>query len=73
MLGLAKVVFLALAQLPLAQAAPIQLASFFHSQDEEGKKPGDPSLWLYLSVAAALVLLGGAFAGLTIALMGQVS
>lgn len=30
-------------------------------------------LWLYLSFAAALVLLGGAFAGLTIALMGQVS
>ncbi|KAK2794041.1 hypothetical protein FQN51_000950 [Onygenales sp. PD_10] len=38
---------------------------------EDGKPPDDPSLWLYLSVAAALVLSGGAFAGLTIALMGQ--
>ena len=31
-----------------------------------------PTLWIYLAVAIALVLLGGAFAGLTIALMGQV-
>ncbi len=71
-LGLAKLVTLCLAQLPLVQAAPIPVSSLFSAQ-EEGKKPGDPSLWLYLSVAAALVLLGGAFAGLTIALMGQVS
>ena len=35
--------------------------------------PSDYStLWIYLSVAVGLVLLGGAFAGLTIALMGQV-
>ncbi|KAF1998491.1 DUF21-domain-containing protein [Amniculicola lignicola CBS 123094] len=32
---------------------------------------GDPQLWVYLSVAMVLVLLGGVFAGLTIALMGQ--
>lgn len=32
----------------------------------------DPAMWLYLSVAVILVLLGGVFAGLTIALMGQV-
>jgi metal transporter CNNM len=69
-LGLAKVLFLSLAQLPLVQAAPTYL---FHAKDEEeGKDPDDPGLWLYLGVAAALVLLGGAFAGLTIALMGQV-
>ncbi|KAF2092547.1 DUF21-domain-containing protein, partial [Rhizodiscina lignyota] len=35
-------------------------------------KPADsPSLWAYLGTAVALVLLGGVFAGLTIALMGQ--
>ena len=31
-----------------------------------------PTLWIYIAVALGLVLLGGAFAGLTIALMGQV-
>lgn len=71
-LGLAKLLTIFLAQLPVVQAAPIHVSSLISAQ-EEGKKPGDPSLWLYLSVAAALVLLGGAFAGLTIALMGQVS
>lgn len=35
--------------------------------------PEKSTLWIYLAVAVALVLLGGAFAGLTIALMGQVS
>lgn len=34
--------------------------------------PKLPTLWIYLAVAIGLVLLGGAFAGLTIALMGQV-
>ncbi|SLM39945.1 Domain of unknown function DUF21 [Lasallia pustulata] len=33
--------------------------------------PKQPRLWIYLAVAIGLVLLGGAFAGLTIALMGQ--
>lgn len=32
-----------------------------------------PTLWIYMAVAVGLVLLGGVFAGLTIALMGQVS
>jgi hypothetical protein len=72
-LGLAKVLFLSLGQLPLAKAAPIQLYSIFTTKEDDGKSAEDPSLWLYLGVAAALVLLGGAFAGLTIALMGQVS
>lgn len=68
-LGIAKVLAIALAQLPaLAAAAP---ARVFARQEEEDS-PGDPELWLYLSVAVALVLAGGAFAGLTIALMGQV-
>ena len=73
-LGLSKILFVALAQTPLAHAAPLFLTSFAHVQKEpEGKDPEDPGLWLYLGFAAFLVLLGGAFAGLTIALMGQVS
>lgn len=71
-LGLAKVLFLSLAQLPLAHAAPIYASVLFHAKDHDDKDADDPELWLYLTVAAALVLLGGAFAGLTIALMGQV-
>jgi hypothetical protein len=72
-LGLAKVLLLAIAQLPFVRAAPIHASSFlFASQKDEGMPPDDPDLWLYLGVAAFLVLLGGAFAGLTIALMGQV-
>ncbi|KIW15840.1 hypothetical protein PV08_05890 [Exophiala spinifera] len=71
-LGLAKILVLSLSQLPIVRAAPIHASYlFFAAEEEEGKDPEDPTLWIYLSVAAALVLLGGAFAGLTIALMGQ--
>lgn len=69
-LGLAKVLLLAIAHLPRMSAAPISL-HYLLTQSGEGEPPGDPSLWLHLGVAAALVLMGGAFAGLTIALMGQ--
>jgi metal transporter CNNM len=72
-LGLAKMLVLALAQLPFVQAAPFNVADIIRTNGEDGPDfADDPSLWLYLGVAAALVLLGGAFAGLTIALMGQV-
>jgi metal transporter CNNM len=81
-LGLAKVLFLSFSQLPMISAipTPTPLTAFSHhglwpaNQDigPEPKPADDPSLWLYLSVAIALVLGGGAFAGLTIALMGQV-
>lgn len=43
------------------------------AEEQEPMPSDDPALWIYLSVAVGLVLLGGAFAGLTIALMGQVS
>ena len=66
-LGLIKVLVLAIGQIPLASAAPIYISSLLFAAGEP-----DPSLWIYLGIAAALVLLGGAFAGLTIALMGQV-
>ena len=72
-LGLAKLLVVTLSQLPFTQAAPFNIAGIIHTRDEDkAKSANDPSLWLCLGVAAALVLLGGAFAGLTIALMGQV-
>ncbi|KAL4895024.1 hypothetical protein BDV59DRAFT_159273 [Aspergillus ambiguus] len=66
--GFVKLLLLAFSHLPVVSAAPA-----LHSTRSEldPKPPSDPSLWLYLGVAAALVLSGGAFAGLTIALMGQ--
>lgn len=73
MLGVAKILVLSLAQLPFIQAAPFSISDFVLAKGDEAPEPKkDASLWLYLGVAAALVLLGGAFAGLTIALMGQV-
>jgi metal transporter CNNM len=72
-LSLAKVIFFAFSHLPLATAAPM-LSPYLissHRVAESPKEPDDPSLWLYLGISAALVLSGGAFAGLTIALMGQ--
>jgi metal transporter CNNM len=67
--GISKLLFLALAQITHVAAAPLKdyighsrKAHVRNHPDEE-----DPSLWLYLAVAAVLVLLGGAFAGLTIA------
>ena len=73
-LGLSKALFLSLGQIPIVQAAPLFAREIFSKlEGPEPKDPDDPSLWIYLTVTAILVLLGGAFAGLTIALMGQVS
>jgi metal transporter CNNM len=67
--GFSKLLLLALGELPLVSAAPVT----YHPYSEDGpRSTSDPNLWLYLGVAAFLVLSGGAFAGLTIALMGQV-
>ncbi|KAL1649538.1 cell agglutination protein Mam3 [Diplodia intermedia] len=52
---------------PLRQHMPVAVLA----DEDLPKDPADASLWIYLSVAVALVLLGGVFAGLTIALMGQ--
>ncbi|KJX99762.1 DUF21 and CBS domain-containing protein [Zymoseptoria brevis] len=66
-LALARLLFV-----PLVSAAPIFSALSAADDDEDAPKDAsDPNLWLYLGVAIALVLLGGIFAGLTIALMGQ--
>jgi metal transporter CNNM len=72
-LGISKVITLTLGQLSLVQAAPFYASTLLFSTEKDTPQDvEDPSLWLYLIVAATLVLLGGAFAGLTIALMGQV-
>lgn len=68
--GFVKLLLLAFSHLPAVSAVP---ARYTTRSELDPKPPSDPSLWLYLGVAAALVLSGGAFAGLTIALMGQVS
>ncbi len=58
--------------LPLVTAIPIWSQKRISALEDETPKDGsDPDLWIYLAVAVVLVLLGGVFAGLTIALMGQ--
>lgn len=56
---------------PLAYALPFVTRSFEKTEEDGPKSASDPDLWINLTVAFALVVLGGAFAGLTIALMGQ--
>lgn len=71
-LGLAKILMVGL--VPAVRAYPLNIWPLYPSfvAEEEPMPSGDPTLWIYLLVAVGLVLLGGAFAGLTIALMGQV-
>ncbi|KAE9971436.1 hypothetical protein BLS_004434 [Venturia inaequalis] len=66
-------ILVAFASLPGAIAAPLyEVAGEIYAYAKADPKPAeDPSLWLYLTTAALLVILGGVFAGLTIALMGQ--
>ena len=69
--SLARLFLYASISLPLLRAAPLRNGSI-HAFEEAPMAPSKPTLWIYLAVAIGLVLLGGAFAGLTIALMGQV-
>jgi metal transporter CNNM len=66
-LGLAKVLVTGLLQISSVAAAPLFALGHSEHDEEDGASPDDPSMWLYLGMAAVLVLLGGAFAGLTIA------
>ncbi len=68
---LARLVFYAFISLPLLRAAPLRNGPI-QIFEANPMSPSKPTLWIYLAVAIGLVLLGGAFAGLTIALMGQV-
>lgn len=67
--GLSSVLMLVLSQISHVAASPIR--KYLERVKEDAPEAEDPSMWLYLLIAAVLVLLGGAFAGLTIALMGQ--
>ena len=69
--SLAKVLLHTFIALPLLRAAPLRNDPLY-AMEEPPVSPSTPTLWIYLVVAIALVLIGGAFAGLTIALMGQV-
>ena len=53
---------LVLAVIPSLRASPISSPVFATDHPH-----AEPSRWLYLTTAVVLVLLGGAFAGLTIA------
>jgi hypothetical protein len=69
-LSIAKLAFTLAANLPFLRASPVsasRASPALSFAGGEGKSPDDPRLWIYLSTAVALVLLGGAFAGLTIA------
>lgn len=63
--SLGHVLVLGLMNFPLLRALALPLTT--NSKKPEGKSPEDPTLWIYLGVAFALVLGGGVFAGLTIA------
>jgi hypothetical protein len=53
---------------PLVKALPVvQRAVQVFGDEDLPKDPNDASLWVYLGTAMALVVGGGAFAGLTIA------
>lgn len=65
-LGLAKVVSIGISAVTAAPTG--YRASDLH--DEEPEADG-AALWVLFTISMVLVLLGGAFAGLTIALMGQ--
>ncbi|KAL8920667.1 MAG: hypothetical protein Q9208_006149 [Pyrenodesmia sp. 3 TL-2023] len=69
--SLARILVYTFTTLPLLRAAPLKNGGFTAFVEDPPMSPNKPTLWIYLSVAIALVLLGGAFAGLTIALMGQ--
>ncbi|EUC48581.1 hypothetical protein COCMIDRAFT_2645 [Bipolaris oryzae ATCC 44560] len=57
------------AALPMPFGGPLSALS--EADGDLPKDTDDPQLWLFLGIAVALVLAGGVFAGLTIALMGQ--
>ena len=68
--SVARLILFGLLNLPFLRGAPTPFSTW---EKVDPLPPRNPQLWIYLVFAMGLVLLGGAFAGLTIALMGQVS
>ncbi|KAI5861345.1 DUF21-domain-containing protein [Durotheca rogersii] len=67
-LGVSRAIFLSLG---FAFAAPLSPVHPSQHYDDDVPEADGGALWVLFAVSMALVLLGGAFAGLTIALMGQ--
>ena len=63
----AKLLYLLLADLPKIYGAPFKYFEYSSLVKTNVEDPKDGEFWIYIGVALALVLLGGAFAGLTIA------
>ncbi|KAI0395260.1 DUF21-domain-containing protein [Xylariaceae sp. FL0594] len=73
-IGLTRALFAGLASAAPTSSPLRLLARDVHFDGHEIRhfvKPEESALWVLYVVSAVLVLLGGAFAGLTIALMGQ--
>lgn len=73
-LTIAKLLLTLIARLPLLHALPYGgLRSGIHHLEHEDDTldPESSDFWLYMFVSFVLVVAGGVFAGLTIALMGQ--
>jgi len=66
-IGLAKVLFLGLCRIPYAAGVPLSHFEHILLKKDEPADVEDVTFWPYLAIAAVLVLLGGAFSGLTIA------
>ncbi|KAI9666046.1 MAG: hypothetical protein M1821_003981 [Bathelium mastoideum] len=69
--SIVKLLCLFIAQLPTICAAPLDHFRALADVQLSTKELQNGEFWAYIGIAIALVLLGGAFAGLTIALMGQ--
>lgn len=71
----AKLLLTLIARLPLLHALPyggLTRGSYNpYEHDDETLDPESSDFWLYMFVSFVLVVAGGVFAGLTIALMGQ--
>ena len=65
--SIVKLLYLSLTQLPAVYAAPLDHLTVLSQVKANAEKPGNGEFWAYIGIAIALVLLGGAFAGLTIA------
>lgn len=67
--SLGNMLVLGLMNFPLlrALALPLSTRTVINVFEDDGKKADDPTLWIYLAFAFTLVILGGIFAGLTIA------
>jgi len=65
----ARLLLVGLIHAAVVCSAPLtrSFKTFESDASDEPKFPEDATLWIYLGIALVLVLLGGAFAGLTIA------